>query len=221
LWKFDKKISLHKSGHSWHDVAMLKLQFAPLTRSIRIRWLLEELGLEYELVRSEFNRDGGKGFAQNTPSGNYPYLEDGNVALSESGAITQYVLEKYGDGRLEPVIGSKDRAAYLQWLHFAEGTAANPVNTIVWLTVYRQDADQHTAIIGAARDSANTVLEKVEIALADRPFLAGNDLTAADVMMGFTLATAKWLKVLTNDHPKAMAYVDRLFARPALQKALD
>jgi glutathione S-transferase len=200
---------------------MLKLHFAPLTRSIRVRWLLEELGLEYELLRSEFNRDGDRGFAQNTPSGNYPYLEDGDVALSESGAIIQYVLEKYGDGRLEPPIGSKDRAAYLQWLHFAEGTAANPINTIVWLTVYRQDAAQHTAIIDAVRDSANTVFDRVETTLADRQFLAGDELTAVDLMMGFTLASAKWLQVLTNEHSKTVDYVDRLFARPALQRALN
>lgn len=200
---------------------MLKLHFAPLTRSIRIRWLLEELELEYELVRSEFNREGDKGFAQSTPSGNYPYFEDGNVALSESGAIIQYVLEKYGDGRLEPKIGSQDRAAYLQWLHFAEGTAANSINTIVWLTVYRQDASQHTAIIDAVRGSANTVFSKVETSLGDRQFLAGSELTAADLMMGFTLASAKWLRVLTSEHSKTMDYVDRLFARPALQRALN
>jgi glutathione S-transferase len=199
---------------------MLKLYFAPLTRSIRIRWLLEELGVEYELLRSEYNRDGDKGFAQDTPSGNYPYLENGDVTLSESGAIIQYVLEKYGDGRLEPSIGSQDRSAYLQWFHFAEGTAANPINTIVWLTVYRQDAEQHTAIIDAVRDSANTVFSKVENALANSPYLAGNDFTAADVMMGFTLGTAKWLNILTENYPRTMLYVDRLFTRPALQKAL-
>ncbi len=164
-----------------------------MTRSIRIRWLLEELELKYELVRSDFNRDGDKGFAQNTPSGNYAYLEDGDVALSESGAIIQYMLEKYGNGRLEPSIGSKDRAAYLQWLHFAEGTAANPINTIVWLTVYRQDAAQHKAIIDAGRGSARTVFDRVEDALVNRQFLAGDELTAADIMMGFSLASAKWL----------------------------
>src|SRR3546814_1449201 len=92
---------------------MLKLHCAPLTRSIRIRWLLEELELEYELLRSEYNRDGSRGFAQDTPSGQYPYIEDGNIALSESGAIVQYILERYGNGRLEPPIGSKDRDAYL------------------------------------------------------------------------------------------------------------
>lgn len=200
---------------------MIKLHFAPLTRSIRIRWLLEELGLEHELVRSEYNRDGSRGFAQATPSGNYPFLEDGNVALSESGAIVQYILEKYGNGRLEPPVNSAERAEYLYWLHFAEGTAANSINTTVWLTVYRQDADRHQEIISAVRDSANTVFGKAEAALQNRPYIAGNVFTAADIMMGHTLGTAKWLGLLTDAHPKAVEYVDRLFARPALQKSLD
>lgn len=200
---------------------MIKLHFAPLTRSIRIRWLLEELGLEHELIRSEYNRDGSRGFAQATPSGNYPFLEDGNVALSESGAIVQYLLEKYGNGRLEPPVNSAERAEYLYWLHFAEGTAANSINTTVWLTVYRQDADRHQEIISAVRDSANTVFGKAEAALQSRPYIAGNDFTAADIMMGHTLGTAKWLGLLTDAHPKAVEYVDRLFARPALQNSLN
>lgn len=200
---------------------MLKLHFAPLTRSVRIRWLLEELGLEYELLRSEYNRDGERGFAQNTPSGQYPYIEDGDVALSESGAIIQYLLERYGNGQFEPPIESKDRAAYLYWLHFAEGTAANAINTTVWLTVYRDDADRHQEIISAVRDSANTVFSKVEAALATQPYITGNDFSAADIMMGFTLGSAKWLQLLTDAHPKTLEYVDRLFARPALQKSLS
>lgn len=200
---------------------MLKLHFAPLTRSIRIRWLLEELSVPYQLINSTYNRDGSKGFAQNTPSGNYPYIEDGDIALSESGAIVQYVLERYGNGRLEPPIGSDDRAAYLFWLHFAEGTAANSINTTVWLTVYRQDADRHQEIISAVRDSANTVFGRAEAVLSDQQFIAGSEFTAADVMMGYTLGTAKWLNLLTDTHPKTLEYVDRLFSRPALQKSLN
>lgn len=199
---------------------MLQLHFAPLTRSIRIRWLLEELGLDYALIATAYNRDGSRGFAQNTPSGNYPYLEDGDVALSESGAIVQYVLERYGQGRLEPPIGSPDRAEYLFWLHFAEGTAANSINTTVWLTVYRDDAERHQEIISAVRDSANTVFGKAEAALAKHAFIAGDTFSAADIMMGYTLGTAKWLNMLTDDYPKALDYVARMFARPALQKSL-
>lgn len=200
---------------------MIKLHFAPLTRSIRVRWLLEELGIPYELVTTEYNRDGSRGFAQNTPSGQYPYLEDGDVALSESGAIVQYILERYGNGRLEPQIESKDRAAYLYWLHFAEGTAASSINTTVWLTVYRDDADRHQEIISAVRDSANTVFGKVEAVLAARRYIAGNEFSAADIMMGFTLGSAKWLQLLTGAHPRTLEYVDKLFARPALQKSLS
>lgn len=200
---------------------MIKLHFAPFTRSIRIRWLLEELGLSYELVTKEFNKDGSRGFAQDTPSGNYPYIEDGDIALSESGAIVQYVLERYGHGRLEPAVGSKERAAYLFWLHFAEGTASNSINTTVWLTMYRQDADRHQEIIDAVRVSANTVFGKVEAVLSGQPFIVGDAFTAADIMMGFTLGTAKWLNMLTDSHPETFRYVERLFARPALQKSLN
>jgi glutathione S-transferase len=200
---------------------MIKLHFAPLTRSIRVRWLFEELGVPYELITTEYNRDGSRGFAQNTPSGNYPYIEDGSTSLSESGAIVQYVLERYGNGRLEPPVGSKERAAYLFWLHFAEGTASNSINTTVWLTVYRDDADRHQEIISAVRENARTVFGKVETVLATQPFIAGSEFTAADVMMGFTLGSAKWLQLLTGAHPRTVEYVDRLFARPALQKSLN
>lgn len=200
---------------------MLQLHFAPLTRSIRIRWLLEELGVPYQMVTTEYNRDGSRGFAQNTPSGNYPYIEDGAVALSESGAIVQYILERYGNGRLEPLAGSPQRADYLFWFHFAEGTAANSINTTVWLTVYRDDADRHQDIINAVRDSANTVFGKAEAVLATQPFIAGDAFTAADIMIGYTLGSAKWLNLLTAAHPHTLDYVDRLFARQALQRSLN
>ncbi|MEM8695417.1 MAG: glutathione S-transferase family protein [Pseudomonadota bacterium] len=199
---------------------MLKLHFAPLTRSIRIKWLLEELELPHEIVRVAYNRDGDKGFAQDTPAGNFPYLEDGNVGLSESGAIVQHVLEKYGEGRLEPQIDSPDRPAYLQWLHFSEGTAANAINTIVWLTLYRDDGEKHRAIIDAVRGSADQTFDKVEHVVSAEPYLAGEAFTAADVMMGFTLWSAKMLNVLTDKHPHTVAYLDRLMARPAFQKAM-
>lgn len=199
---------------------MLRLHFAPLTRSIRIKWLLEELALPHEIVRVAFNRDGDKGFAQDTPAGNFPYLEDGDIGLSESGAIVQHILENYGEGRLEPAIGAPERPAYLHWLHFSEGTAANAINTVVWLTLYRDDADRHRAIIDAVRGTADQTFDKVESTVSAHPYLAGRAFTAADVMMGFTLWSAKMLGLLTDAHPKTVAYLDRLMARPAFQGAI-
>ena len=181
---------------------------------------MEELGLDHQLVLGTFNRDGTKGFAQNTPTGNYPYFEDGDVTLSESGAIVQYILETYGNGRLEPPVGSPYRPAYLHWLHFSEGTAANPINLTVWLTVYRQDADKHSAIIDASKGSANHIFDGVESALSNQTFLVSDEFTAADIMMGFTLISAMYLQVLTDSHPRTVAYVNRLLARPCLQRTL-
>ncbi len=103
----------------------------------------------------------------------------------------------------------------------SRGAAASSINTIVWLTVYRDHADRHQEIIGAVRDSANTVFGKVEAVLITQPYIAGSEFTAADIMMGFTLGSAKWLQLLTDAHPKTLEYVDRLFARTALQKSLS
>src|SRR5262245_31508468 len=117
---------------------MLVLYYAPRTRSVRIRWLLEELGLPHELRRVPFTPPTGRWFSQATPSGKFPVLEDGEVTMFESGAILEYVLERYGEGRLAPPVGSPRRAEFLQWAHFAEATAFAPLGIIVWHTFYKQ-----------------------------------------------------------------------------------
>src|SRR5262245_16580567 len=106
---------------------MLRLYYAPRTRAVRIRWLLEELELPYEVQRVPFVVPSGGFFAQATPSGKVPVLEDEGVPIGESGAILEYVVERYGNGRLAPPVGSPARGLYLQWIHFAEGTASVPL----------------------------------------------------------------------------------------------
>src|SRR5262249_41812120 len=114
-----------------HAGPMIVLYYAPRTRAVRIRWLLEELGLPYELRRVPFAAPQNV-FTQATPLGKFPVIEDGDVTIGESGAILEYVLERYGDGRLAPAIGSSLRGPFLQWVHFAESTAFPPLGTIVW-----------------------------------------------------------------------------------------
>src|SRR5262245_54539345 len=121
---------------------MIALYYAPRTRAVRVRWLLEELGLPYELRRVTFVAPSGGFFAQATPSGKLPVIEDGEITIAESGAILEYVLERYGGGRLAPPPGSPARGRYLQWLHFAEGTLSVPLSTILWHLLYKGDADQ-------------------------------------------------------------------------------
>jgi len=198
---------------------VLKLYFAPRTRAVRVRWLLEELELPYELQRVTFKRTAGQFFIQDTPTGKLPTLVDGDVVMAESGAIVQYILGRYGAGRLAPAQDSADWPAFLQWLHYAESTAFPPLGILVWLTLYRQDAAQHPALVDDARQRIATTLTRVEQALAGRSYLVGETFSAADIMMGFTLVAAAALGQLGPEFPSLRAYVERLQARPALQRA--
>ena len=195
---------------------MIKLYFAPLTRSIRILWLLKELELPYTLERLPFRAEG----RQATPTGSFPVVEDGSTIVSESGAIVEYVLERYGEGRLAPPVGSPDRARYLHWLHATEATVAPPVNFYVGLSRYRGDAEENRVAIEIFRSSAVEKLDRVEAALGDDLYIVGAAFTAADVMLGFTLWSARMLRLLTEAHPRTSAYLERLTVRPAFAEAL-
>jgi glutathione S-transferase len=199
---------------------VIKLHYAPRTRAIRVLWLLEELGLPYELVRGEFVPPTTRFFQQATPTGKYPTLEDGDVVMCESGAIVEYLLERYGAGRLAPAPGSPQRAAFLQWLHYAESTAFPPIGIVVWLSRYRKGADGD-ALLEDARARAASGLDFLEQALGDRTYVLGEEFSAADIMLGFTLVAAASLGLLDERHPALRAYVARLARRPALQKILS
>jgi glutathione S-transferase len=156
---------------------VIALWFAPRTRAVRVRWLLEELGVPYELRRVEFQRPE-RAFSQHTPLGKLPVIEDDGVVICESGAIVEYVLERYGEGRLAPSIGSSLRGPFLQWMHFAEATAFPPLGVIVWHAVYQGDADANPApsparVSGPTRASrssnASSVRRTISSATSPRP----------------------------------------------------
>jgi glutathione S-transferase len=198
----------------------MKLYYAPRTRAVRIVWLLEELGLPYEIERVEFVPPSRTFFQQATPTGKLPTLEDGEVTMCESGAIVEYLVERYGAGQLAPPIGAAERAQYLQWSHYAESTAFPPLGIVVWLTLYRTDASAHPEIVADARDRAAAGFEFLEKQISGDGYLVGEAFTAADVMMGFTLIAARTLGVLDERFPKLAQYVGRLESRPAYQKAV-
>jgi glutathione S-transferase len=198
---------------------MIKLYFAPMTRSVRVLWLLEELSLPYTLERVDFLPPEKKFFAQATPTGKLPTLDDDGVVMCESGAILEYLLERYGDGRLAPARGTPERAAFLQWMHFSESTVFPPLGIVIWLTRYRDAAELPSELIADARSRAASGLDYVEQALGDRPYLVGSDFSAADIMMGFSLVAAKVVGVLDDRYPVIDRYLARLQERPAFQKA--
>ncbi len=197
---------------------MLKIYHAPRTRSIRLLWLLEELGLPYEVEKVAFTPKP-QPFAQATPFGKVPALEDGDVQMFESGAMIEYLLERYGNGRLAPAIGHADRPAYLQWLHFSESTAFAPVSVVVWMKIYRQDAEQNAALIADAQVRAAVAFDFLERHMGDHDYLLASGFSAADIMMGFTLNAARAFGIIDEKFAKLDAYSKRLAARPALVKA--
>ena len=198
---------------------MITLYHAPRTRSVRILWLLEELGLPYELKKVEFARPA-KTFSQRTPLGKLPVIEDGEVMICESGAILEYIIERYGQGHLTPEVGSPLRGRFLQWIHFAEGTAYPPLGVIVWHTLYKRDADNLPGVIEDARDRARAALDFLEQALSGKNYLLGDDFSGADIMVGFTLAVAKALGVMDDRYSQLTLYLTRLERRSAFQSAL-
>jgi glutathione S-transferase len=176
---------------------MLKLYFAPRTRAIRVRWLLEELGLPHELARVPFIVPSHT-FAQSTSLGKLPVLEDGDVTICESGAIVEDVVERYGGGRLAP-----------------------PIGVVVWHTLYEGNADRSPEVIASARGRALEALGFVSRRLEGRDYLLGAEFSAADIMMGFTLFAARALGVLDDRHPNLTRYLARLEARPAFRTAAE
>jgi glutathione S-transferase len=199
---------------------MLKLYHSPLSRSVRIVWLLEELELPYELITLPLEPPAPKPFAQKTPTGKIPTLEDDDTTLFESGAILEYVLEEYGENRLAPAVGSAQRGAYLQWVHFADSTAFVGMGNISWHTRFKDDAESVAEAIADYRRWAEASLDTLQRRLVDRAFLLGAEFSGADIMVGYTVLVGKALGLIGEQHAAVDAYLHRLTERPALLKAL-
>jgi glutathione S-transferase len=192
---------------------VIKLWHAPRTRSVRVRWLLEELALPHVLETVVFQPEGIYG--QATPLNKLPVIEDDGVVICESGAIIEYLLERYGNGRLAPAIGSPERGRFLQWMHFAESTAYSPLSVLIWHGFYRRNADRFPEVMADARERARAALAFAEKSLGDGQYLLGDSFSAADIMLAFTLAAAQSVGVLDERFPRLGAYLGRLQQRPA------
>lgn len=200
---------------------MIKLYHAQLTRSVRILWLLEELGLPYELATVPFAPPSpSTPFSQQTPFGKFPTIEDGDLTMFESGAILEYVLERYGQDRLAPAPRTPARGTFLQWVHFAEATMFPPLGVIAFNTLFKPEAERIPAAVADARAMGAATMAVLERALDGKAYLLGTEFSGADIMMGYTLMSAKLLGVLTDQYPNVNAYFARLQARPGFQKAL-
>ncbi len=198
----------------------MKIYHAPNTRSVRIVWLFEELGLPYELGLLKLGDPAMRSpeYRRVHPMGRVPALQDGDVTIHESGAIVQYVLARHGKGRLVPDVASPDFPAYLQWLHYAEGMMMPQVNVIVVETRFLPPEKRSPENLARATKLLERALEPVDAALAGREYVAG-DFSGADIMLGHACVIAARLGADISGKPNVAAYIERLTARPALQKA--
>ena len=198
----------------------MKIYHAPNTRSVRIVWLFEELGLPYDLEKHKLGDRGMRSpeYLKVHPMGRVPALQDGDTTIFESGAIVQYVLAKYGKGRLVPDTSSPEFAPYLQWLHYAEGMIMPPVNIIVVETILLPPDRRNQVNVDRATKLLSRMLGAIDVHLAGREFLAG-DFSGADIMTGHACTVAGRLGADVSDKPNVAAYIERLNARPALKRA--
>ncbi len=198
----------------------MKIYHAPNTRSVRIVWLCEELGLDYELEMFKLGDPSMRDpeYLKINPMARVPSLADGDVTLFESGAIVEYILAKHGGGRMRPGSDSPDFPAYLQWLHYAEGMIMPHVNVLVVETILLPEDRRNPVNIDRAKKQLTRMLGAVDQALGDKEFLAG-EFSGADIMTGHACTVAARLGADISDKPNVAAYIKRLNERPGLKKA--
>jgi len=200
---------------------MLKLHFAPNSRAGRIVWLLEELGLPYEINKMAFHPKDLKSDEHRArhPLGRVPVLDDGDVTIYESGAIVEYVLERHKKGGLKPEVDDPAFPAYLQWFHYCEGMVMPPINTIVVQTILLPPERRDETALKQAMKLLTRALEPVDEALAGKDYLIG-PFSAADIMLGHAAFMANRLGAVPDEMKNLKAYVERVAARPAFEKAI-
>ena len=200
---------------------MITIYHVPGTRSVRPIWACEELDVPYEIVPVDFSAEyrASPEWRQRNPVGKVPAMTDGDLSMFESGAMVQYILDRYGDGRLQPTPGTAENALYLQWSWFAESTFARPLGEIVnHNRVFGDDAS--AASIEEMQGRAHLCMQALNDELSDKPYLLGDTFSAADIMMGYSMLLGERLAP-TDAYPVTSAYWERLKERPACKKALE
>lgn len=211
---------------------MITLHHLNNSRSQRILWLMEELGLPYEIKRYQRNKItmlAPPELKAVHPLGKSPVITDGDLVIAESGAIIEYLVNKYGQGRLKPAT-EKEALRYTYWLHYAEGSAMPPL--LLALIFNKIDANAPFFIKPIAKKITGTVrgmfinpqlkthFDFMESELQKNTWFAGSEFSAADIQMSFPVEAADSRGYL-NGRPKLKEYLNKIHSRPAYQKALE
>lgn len=201
---------------------MLKLHHAPNSRAGRVLWLLEELGLKYELNKLNFHPKDLKSVSHRAkhPLGRVPVLDDGDVTIFESGAIIEYLIARHSDGSLRPGEDTSKFPEYLQWFHYCEGAIMPPMNTIVVHTMLLPEDRRDAEVLRQARNALAKALQPLEKVLEGREYLLG-EFSGVDFMVGHSCYMSRRIGSMSPDLANLNAYIDRIEARPAFSKAVS
>lgn len=193
------------------------------SQSERIVWLCEELGIPYDLRiydRDPVTRLAPADYKTLHPMGAAPVITDGDLVLAESGAIIEYIVARYGKGRLTLAPDHPDFAQFLYWFHFANGTLQPATGRSMVLSRLKLPDDN--PVLRAMKGRLDLALGLVEARLAKSAFLAGSEFTTADIMIVFTLTTMRlFLPFDLAPYPAILAYLQRIGARPAYRRAMQ
>ncbi len=199
---------------------MIQVHHLNNSRSQRVLWLLEELELPYEIVK--YQRDATTNLAPESlkkvhPLGKSPVITDDGAVIIESGAILEYLVRKYGKGRLAPPESSPDWPRYLQLLHYAEGSAMLPV----MLKLYTSRlGDAGAPLAPRVTSEIENHFGYLDSELGHNQFFVGKDLTAADINLSFAIQAARLLHGL-DKFPNLARFLDRMHARPAYKRGIE
>ena len=198
---------------------MLKIYHSPGTRGFRTIWVCEELSVPYEIVPVNFASDyrATPEWRALNPVGKVPVMSDGDITIFESCAMMHYVLDRYGKGRLQPAKDDRTYAYYLQWSWFAEATFARPLGEIV--NHRREFNPELEDVVAEMKSRATACVAALDAALADRPYLLGDTLCAADLSICYT--PRGYRRMVTESLPATyQAYFDRVTALPSYAAAV-
>jgi glutathione S-transferase len=200
---------------------MLKIYHSQHARSLRVVWIAEELGVPYESHHVPFNPASLKSdaFLSISPFGALPAIEDGGARMVESGAICQYLTDKYGKHPFRRQLGDPDYPTYLQWLHAGEATLTPPLAAIAQHTSIRPEAARIPQVANEAAETFKERLAVLDAHLSGKHYLLGADMSAADVMVGYALHLATLFRLMGDAPSHVGAYWKRLRERPAYKAA--
>ncbi|QDE84703.1 glutathione S-transferase family protein [Myxococcus xanthus] len=198
----------------------MKLYFFQQSRATRVRWMIEELGIPYELAPVDMMKGEHKQptYLKVHPLGALPAIEDDGAPLFESAAIIMHLADKYPEKNLAPPVGTNERGEYYQWILFAMTEMEQPLIAIAQHTLFLPEAMRSGDAVARAHKRCREVASVLEKHMTGRNFILGNTFSAADVVLGGVLHFAKRIEQISDDMPMLRAYLNRLLERPAAKK---